>query len=143
MTETLQQLLSVHKKAGVLICGDRNQIEMSSLLSLDPSLKQIVNDPTRLSNILDVIVTNLSRYYKPPLIVPPISPDNPSKGVASDHNGVLAVPNTSSYDRQTFRKKIRKTIRPLPKSLLPTFGKKLCELRFDFPNDMNSFEMVI
>ena len=46
MTVTLQNLLNTHRDAGIFICGDRNQIDISSQLIIDPSLNQIVLQPT-------------------------------------------------------------------------------------------------
>ena len=40
LTVTLQSLLKTHPNAGVIISGDRNSIEISTLLSIDPSLRQ-------------------------------------------------------------------------------------------------------
>ena len=39
VTVTLQNLLTIHRNAGIFICGDRNQVELSSLLAIDPSLE--------------------------------------------------------------------------------------------------------
>ena len=39
ITETLQSLLNIHDRAGIIISGDRNDIDMSSLLSIDPLLR--------------------------------------------------------------------------------------------------------
>jgi hypothetical protein len=63
MTTTLQSLLMTHPNAGIIISGDRNNIDISTLLSIDPSLRQTVQRPTRGDKILDVIVTNLARYF--------------------------------------------------------------------------------
>ena len=38
LTVTLQSLLAVHVNAGVIISGDRNSIDISTLLSIDPSV---------------------------------------------------------------------------------------------------------
>ena len=60
ITETLQSLLNIHNNPGIIISGDRNSMDMNSILAIDSSLKQIVMKPTRGPNILDVIITNLS-----------------------------------------------------------------------------------
>ena len=72
MTFTLQNLLNSFPDAGILICGDRNDLSIDRLLSIDTSLSQIVNKNTRGSKILDIILTNLGAYYEEPEIVPPI-----------------------------------------------------------------------
>ena len=94
ITLTLQSLLKIHKDPGIIISGDRNSLDISSLLSADPSLRQIVKQPTRGSNLLDIICTNLSRFYDEPQIIPPLQPDVYGCGAPSDHSGVLATPNT-------------------------------------------------
>ena len=124
MTVTLQELLRTHPGAGVIISGDRNSIDISSLLSMDPSLHQTVKQPTRGQNILDVIITNMARYYDEPAIIPPIDPDRPGHGVPSDHFGVFAAPNISQ-SRAAIRNKTRKQIRPLPESLIQVFEARL------------------
>ena len=130
LTVTLQTLLNTHPNAGVIISGDRNSIEISSLLSIDPSLRQTVRQATRGLNILDVVVTNLARYFNEPVIIPPIVPDRPGHGVPSDHSGVSATPNTSQAQPAS-RNKTQKTIRPLPESLVLTFSSELAAQNFD------------
>merc|ERR1712129_520667 len=95
LTVTLQSLLAVHVNAGVIISGDRNSIEISTLLSIDPSLRQTVRHGSRGEKVLDVICSNLARYFNEPRIIPPIQPDRVGHGVPSDHNGVEAIPNTA------------------------------------------------
>ena len=118
---TLQQLLGAHPDAGILISGDRNSLDIPTLLNIDPSLRQLVKKATRGQSILDIILSNLWRFYDEPEIVPPILPDNPNKGVPS---GVVATPHTNP-SQPHLRSKIVKTIRPLPESLITVFGQKL------------------
>ena len=73
---------------------------------------------------MDIILSNLESFYDEPIIVPPILPDNPNKGVPSDHSGVVATPHTNPSQPHQ-RSKIVKTIRPLPESLITVFGQKL------------------
>ena len=139
ITTTLQELLVVHSNAGVLISGDKNEMEMFRFLQIDPSLRQLVNEPTRGQNILDVIFTNLSRYFSEPKILPPICPDNPAKGVPSDHSGVIVKPRLNANET---KKKTKIKIRPLPTSLIEVFGQNLAQLEFNFMPDMNSTQLV-
>ena len=141
ITITLQNLLNTHNNAGIIISGDRNNIEIASLLSVDPTLRQIVTLPTRGSRILDVIVTNLWRYYDEPQIIPPILPDKPGHGVPSDHSGVLANPLTSQHPLHS-RSKTTKMIRPLPESLLDTFDAKLSSFNFSTMGGMKVDQMT-
>ena len=96
LTVTLHSLMNIHSNAGVIISGDRNSIEVPTLLSIEPSLRQLVKVPTRGLRTLDVILTNLARYYDDPIIIPPIIPDVQGLGVPSDHMGVFATPNISA-----------------------------------------------
>ena len=47
MTHTLQALRVTHPRAGIIMSGDRNSIDMGALLQIDPSLKQTVNKPRK------------------------------------------------------------------------------------------------
>ena len=143
LTATLQSLLTMHPNAGIVVSGDRNSIELQSLLSIEPSLRQMVSNPTRGPKILDVILSNLHCFYDVPLIVPPIQPDSSIKGVPSDHNGVSATP-LSNINQQKCGKE-KRTIRPLPESLVEIFGQKLGNEEWDFLNPAlatNTTEMV-
>ena len=141
LTVTLQSLLKDHSAAGIIISGDRNSIDIQTLLSIDPSLQQIVKVPTRGLKTLDVIITNMARYYNDAMVVPPIIPDNPGYGVTSDHLGVFATPNMNSF-QITRRLKVKKMIRPIADSLLASFGFKFKEEKFEFSQDVTVAEMV-
>ena len=129
ITHTLQSLLATHPHSGVIISGDRNNIDIQALLQIDPSLRQTVKGLTRGFKTLDVILSNLHCFYNVPEIVPPISPDVPGKGVPSDHSGVIATPHINSTIPPKTDKK-RKDIRPIPESLLIVFGEKLSKADF-------------
>ena len=145
LTVTLHSLLKIHSGAGVIISGDRNSIEIPTLLSIDPTLRQIVKVPTRGLRILDVIITNLARYYNDPITVPPIIPDNPGFGAPSDHDhmGVFVTPNASSFHVAS-RTKVTKMIRPLPESLLPAFEEKITTQlqQFRISEELSSTQIV-
>ena len=141
ITLTLQSLLKIHKDPGIIISGDWNSLDISFLLSADPSLRQIVKVPTRGSNILDIICTNISRFYDDPQIILPLQPGEHGWGAPSDHSGVLATPNTTQ-NQPLSRNKIKKKIRPLPESLLQTFNNDLSYNNFAQLNEMSIPEMV-
>ena len=69
-----------------IIAGDTNRLNLSPILNLSPSLKQVVKVPTRLNPdaILDVIITTLFKYSMDPVIKPPINNDA-GNGKPSDH----------------------------------------------------------
>ena len=108
---------------------DLSLVDIPVLLSIDPSLRQIVTKPTRGGRILDVVATNLWKYNNEPVIVPPILPDKPGHGAPSDHSGVLVTPLASQTQRHC-RTKVTKVIRPLPESLFHIFDEKLAAIDF-------------
>ena len=69
-------LLSKYPRAGLVIGGDKNNLNISALLDGIPKLKQIVTKPTHKNKILDIILTNMSNLYSEPIITPPVHPDN-------------------------------------------------------------------
>ena len=112
MTLTLQSLLNSFPNAGILISGDRNDLGIDRLLTIDPSLRQLVNKNTRGLKVLDVILSNLSVFFEEPEIVEPIAVDDPTKGgVPSDHSGVVAAPRADAA-RPAVKHRIYRTIRP-------------------------------
>ena len=141
LTVTLQFLLKTHSAAGVIISGDRNSIEVSALLSIDLTLRKIVKVPTRGLKTLDVIITNLDRYYSDVIVILPIMPDNYGHGVPSDHMGIIATPNICS-SQVTHRIRIKKKIRPIPESLLLSFEDRLRIESFIFTQNRTVFDMV-
>ena len=90
-----------------------------------PKLKQIVTKLTYKSKILDVLMTNLHSAYSIPVIAPPVLPDDPDRGVASDHRIVIAIPHTL-HTVQKDRDYVTRTFRPLPDSGVREFGQWIC-----------------
>ena len=132
LATTLQSLLTTHPNAGIVISGDRNSIDIQSLLSIDHTLRQMVKNPTRGAKTLYVILSNLHCFYDVPLIVPPIQPDCLTKGVPSDHSGVFATPLSNTNQQKG--SKVTKYIRPLPESLCEVFREKMESESWDFLN---------
>lgn len=69
-----------HPNAGVIICGDFNQLKDSYLKS-SCQLKQVVTSPTRLQATLDKVYTNMAVHYANITVLPPVG--------RSDHRVVL------------------------------------------------------
>ena len=127
-------LLSSKFKDGLffLICGDRNELSTQQILNLSPGMKQCVENPTRLNppQVLDVIVTNLHKYYQSPVIMDPLESDPDKPGVASDHMMVVMSPIGSLNDKKTrLKKKIE--FRPLNDQGFNEMGNKLCSFDWD------------
>ena len=93
---TLHRLLTKYPHAGVIIGADRNDLDISSLLLGIPRVRQIVTENTYTNKIHDIIITNLHQFYLPPIVVPPVAPDDPSNGVPSDHSVPIATPHSSA-----------------------------------------------
>ena len=85
-----------------IIAGDKNEFRMDSVLNLNPDFKQLVDKPTRLSppRILDVIITNMSRFYKIPSVEQPLEPDLDLLGSPSDHLMVVLSPMTNCHEKR-------------------------------------------
>ena len=131
MTLTLQSLRVTFPDAGVIISGDRNDLALVSLLSIDASLQQIVLKHTRRSKILTVVLTDLYSFYEEPEIVPPVNVDNPLSGaVPSDHNGVVVSPLVTNEPVKRIH--FSKTIRPIPQSALDEMGKIITHENWQF-----------
>ena len=123
MTLSLQSLLNTFPKAGILISGDRNDLGIDRLLSIDPSLRQLVNKGTRGPKILDVVLTNLNVFFHEPTIVPPIPVDEPSKGgVPSDHFGVV-METLNDTEIPAQRLNICRTISPINQTSINNIGQ--------------------
>ena len=125
LMSTTHFLLSKYPNAGVILGGDKNSLNIAPLLSGIPKLKQIVTTPTYKSKILDVIMTNLYPAYSVPVVVPPILPDDPTRGAPSDHSIVIATPHTVHTVQQP-RQYVTRTFRPLPESGVREFGRWVC-----------------
>ena len=100
-----------------IIAGDSNDLNLKSILQLDPRMRQIVTSPTRLNPdaILDPIITTLGNYYQPPVCLPPLGADPGSGGRSSDHLIVVGRPvNTANSKSARIYRHV--TVRPLPQS---------------------------
>ena len=125
LLSTTQFLLSKYPNAGVVIGGDKNDLNITPLLDGIPRLRQIVTKPTLKSKVLDIMLTNMHSLYCVPIIAPPVAPDDPLCGVPSDHSTPIAIPlSTDTLDQ--VREYITKISRPLPESGILEFGEWIC-----------------
>ena len=79
-----------YPKSGYVIGGDRNKLQLQPLLDALPKCRQIVNTCTYKAKILDIMLTNLGSFFSPVYIAAPVQCDDPTKGVPSDPNTVVA-----------------------------------------------------
>ena len=135
--DTLQVLLLDHPGAGVVIAGDRNDLSIERLLSVDSTLRQIVKYPTHGRKVLDVVLTNIWRFYNDPVIVSPVAVDDPSKGVPSDHLGVFVEP-VQNADILPARSKKIISFRPKPESRIRDFVMDICQMSWSFMSPTSS-----
>ncbi|XP_072042942.1 uncharacterized protein [Amphiura filiformis] len=107
---TLDTLKSQHPELGIVILGDFNRLNINPLCRAH-SLKQVVDKPTRNDAILDLIITNLQKYYGTPIVSSPIG--------KSDHNTVYWSPVGYSKNGKSHKR----TVRPLRKQSVHEFGR--------------------
>ena len=122
IVSTLHMLSSKYPDCGIILGADRNNMDISPILCCGLKLRQIVDKNTRKSKILDIIIMNIGRYYKSPLIAPPIQADNPRAGQPSDHSVPVCIPHTDRY-RPPQRNYRTVKFRPLPESSVRRFGE--------------------
>ena len=84
--------------------------------------------------------TNLNRYYQKPRILPPLAPDCLASASPSNHYGVLALPVVNDINPVNI--KVKKTLRPLPESLIIKFREKLSVFDFSMLNELPVNDMV-
>ena len=104
-------LKSVYPGCAFIAGGDKNDLNVKHLLDISPSFRQIVTKATHKHSILDVIITDVGHLYNEPDIRPPLLPDDPNRGVPSDHMIVLASPAVNHIPPK--RTSITRNSRPL------------------------------
>jgi hypothetical protein len=108
---TVDNLLLDHPNAGIMILGDFNHFDYKTLCR-HSFLKQTVKKPTQQSAILDLILTNMHKWYNEPEILPAIG--------LSDHLSVLATPAVQTKQPNNI---IKKTVRKTKPSSIASLGK--------------------
>ena len=122
LISTTHFLLTKFPKAGVILGGDKNNLNLAPLLNGIPRLRQIVSKNTYKFKILDVLLTNMHQAYAEPYIASAVPADDPRHGSPSDHNTPVACPLTTNQSTNT-REFITKVSRPLPESGIREFGQ--------------------
>ena len=74
LLSTTLYLLSKYPNAGVVIGGDKNDLNITPLLDGIPRLRNIVTKPTHKTKVLDIMLTNMHSLYSVPIITPPCGP---------------------------------------------------------------------
>ena len=142
LTTTVNKLKIVHPNANFIIAGDKNDLNENKILSICPSFKQLVLQPTRKKKILTIVVSDLHTLYQEPRIVPPVPVDQGASGSPSDHQGVLVLPVDSASVPSHKTKKML-TIRPIRDSSLQNFGREFASTDWKFlDTGFSSTELV-
>ena len=127
---TLQMLACKYPDSAIILGADRKYMDIKPILNCGLRLRQCVDQPTRQGAILDILLMNTFAYYSSVVIVPPIQPDDPTKGKPSDHSVPVCTPHTDRFNRP--RRKF-KTIkyRPLPESKMRNFGEWIVQQKWE------------
>ena len=134
-------MLTQYPKAGLVIGGDKNNLNISSLLIGIPGLRQLVTKPTYNAKVLYIILTNLHQMYAVPIIVPPVPADDPCGGAPSDHSTAIALP-LSADNMNQHREYVTKVSRPLPDSGIREFGQWIGNKEWTEIENMSPTEQV-
>ena len=116
--------------------GDFNDHKPDQILQLSPQLRQIVHHPTYRSHTLDLCITDAHLLYHPPLIEPPLLPDDPLLASPSDHSGILLIPRSQHTATKSRVHKLI-TVRPITKSQMNALGNWIVGERWKSVLDNN------
>jgi hypothetical protein len=144
LVATIGRLRVEHPGCRVILAGDRNDLRIELIPSLDPSLKQVVRGFTnkKKTKVLDVIYTDCADLMQEPVLLPPMQVDKDKVGKDSDHSGVQLLPRTNlAPESRTHREKVQ--VRPFPESRIVDFGFRLMAEDWTILEDSSSpSEMV-
>ena len=108
--DSLTTAESMFPNCGIIIAGDFNHLSTTRLQN-HFKLKQLVNQPTRGTATLDIILTNMSDHFSTPELFPPFG--------LSDHNCVILEPKSRVPNQHT-RKSV--TVRDMRESTRASLG---------------------
>ena len=118
LSEALTKVEGLFPGCAIVIAGDFNQLDIK-LLMYNFQLKQLVNRPTCSSNILDLVLTNMHKYYEPSSvkILPPFG--------LSDHNTITISPKQRTSELSSQRTVLKRDTRPSRKAELGGYLSKI------------------
>ena len=102
-----------------IISGDFNRLEVQNILDSYTALRQVVENPTRKSAILEFVITDVHSLYQPPQILPPLKVDTEKVGEDSDHDIIFLAPILSSSNNHRQKRTVRS--RPIDNSAIDKF----------------------
>ena len=112
LINTTDLIRNKHPDHGVVLLGDFKDFDIRNLTS-NQNLKQVVEQPTRGSTILDLIVTNLDKIYSSPTIIAPLG--------SSDHSIIQWFPLSERPVNDV--KPVKQFVRRYTRSGLDSFGR--------------------
>ena len=115
-----------------IFAGDTNDLKLDNILSLSPSLVQIVKQWTRMAPpaILDPVIMSLSNLYQEPVCLEPLDADEDKVGTKSDHRIVIARPITVINNRCTRQTRVVR-VRPFPRSAIEKMKEWFIDMAWD------------
>ena len=130
ISESLIKVEGLYPGCAIIIAGDFNKLNIK-LLKRNFQLKQLVRSPTRGSNILDLVLTNLHIFYDPTSIkiLPPFG--------LSDHNTISICPKQRAHDFPSRRTVLKRDTRPSRKTEL---GRYLNEIDWSLFHNLETCE---
>ena len=112
LTEQLSLIESTYYNCGLILLGDFNNLNCHRLNN-HFSLKQLVKFPTRGRRTLDLILTNLAKFYLPPVKLPHFG--------LSDHFTILSTPKHKVAGRTKYHISPVRNQHPRNKAAISTF----------------------
>ncbi|XP_071947377.1 uncharacterized protein [Antedon mediterranea] len=124
LRNSIDTIRSRRNLAKVIIAGDFNSVDISSLIKHVVDLHQVVKDKTRGDKILDLIISDLKDFYMTPTIQAPLG--------KSDHNVIIWKPLNSIKCND---KMVTKIFKPCTDSSMRSFGNWIT--KFDWSQVYN------
>ena len=112
LNEQLSLIESTYYDRGLILLGDFNNLNCHRL-NYHFSLKQLVKFPTRGRRTLDLILTNLAKFYLPPVKLPPLG--------LFDHFTILSTPKHKVAGRTKYDISQVRNQHPRNKAAISTF----------------------
>ena len=130
LINTLSEIESSMPNAAIILAGDFNRLNTAQI-TIQFHLKQLVKFPTRGERTLDLILTNLNKFYQAPTKDPPFG--------LSDHYTVSITPGNrkKSYNaKRVVRVRVRDK-RPISRQALGRFLSNIDWLVLENVEDIN------
>ncbi|PFX13909.1 hypothetical protein AWC38_SpisGene21974 [Stylophora pistillata] len=112
--ECIDSVKCPNPDCGVVLLGDFNSLDVTNILT-NHTLKQLVREPTRGNNILDLVISNLASSYNKPTVSAHLG--------SSDHRSVYWAPNSNYGSNILGAKKKMVKMRRFPESAIDAFGR--------------------